>query len=155
MFNNVLMVCVGNICRSPMAEYLLKDTLPELNVFSAGLSAVVGKTAEKTAMRLMQEKEIDMSDHCAQQLNTLLLSRADLVLVMEQAHLNTIHHNYPAARGKVFLLGKWINNKQIVDPYQKGEQAFQDSLHAIEASISGWQNKIWRTTRVKQRYAYS
>ena len=149
------MVCIGNICRSPMAEYLLKNTLPDLTVFSAGLDAVVGKTAEQTAMRLMKEKGVDMSAHCAQQLNSLLLSQADLVLVMEQAHINLIHNNYPSARGKVFLLGKWIDNKQIIDPYRRGDQAFQDSLQTIEASISGWQNKIWRTKNVKQRYVHN
>lgn len=139
MFKNILIVCVGNICRSPMAEYQLKKTLPHLNIFSAGIDAVVGKTAEKTAMRLMKEKNIDMSNHCAQQLNRLLVSRADIILVMEQSHINIIHNNYPSARGKVFLLGKWIKNKQIADPYKRNEQAFKTSLQLIEASVSGWQ----------------
>ena len=43
MFKNVMMVCIGNICRSPTAEVYLKQYQPELNVYSSGLGALVGK----------------------------------------------------------------------------------------------------------------
>lgn len=155
MFKHVLIACMGNICRSPMAEYFLKERVPDIEVFSAGLNAVVGKAAEATAIKIMKEQGIDMTSHCAQQLNTFLLSRADLVLVMENSHIDIIHNEFPSSRGKVFLLGKWLDNKPIPDPYQSGEEAFRDSLKLIEKGIDNWQQKIWKGSNVKQRYSYN
>ena len=55
MFNNILVVCVGNICRSPTAERLLQRYHPELKVESAGLGALVGKGADPTAISVAAE----------------------------------------------------------------------------------------------------
>lgn len=55
MFNNILVVCVGNICRSPTAERLLQRYHPELKVESAGLGALVGKGADPTAISIAAE----------------------------------------------------------------------------------------------------
>ena len=54
MFKNVMMVCIGNICRSPIAEVYLKHLQPELNVYSSGLGALVGKPADPSSVALMQ-----------------------------------------------------------------------------------------------------
>ena len=57
MFNNILVVCVGNICRSPTAERLLQRYHPELKVESAGLGALVGKGADPTAISIAAEHQ--------------------------------------------------------------------------------------------------
>ncbi len=90
MFNRILVVCVGNICRNPMAEGLLVQTLSEagmqaIQIRSAGLNALVGHQADKIAIRLMLEQGVDVSAHRGQQLNRDLLRWADLVLVMDKA----------------------------------------------------------------------
>lgn len=58
MFNNILVVCVGNICRSPTAERLLQRYHPELKVESAGLGALVGKGADPTAISVAAEHQL-------------------------------------------------------------------------------------------------
>ena len=62
MFNTVLVVCAGNICRSPTAEYLLKEKLANhsIKVSSAGLTAIVGRSAEQTAAKIAMSNNIDM-----------------------------------------------------------------------------------------------
>ena len=60
-FDNILVVCVGNICRSPIAEAALTQQYPNKTIDSAGLSAVVGNGADPKALAVMSELDIDMS----------------------------------------------------------------------------------------------
>ena len=94
MFKNVMMVCIGNICRSPIAEVYLKYLQPELNVYSSGLGALVGKPADPSAIALMQAKGIDLGNHCAQQINSVLVAGADLILALEQWHIDAIQSKF-------------------------------------------------------------
>src|SRR5690606_19571912 len=106
MIQSILVVCIGNICRSPMAEGLLKQRLPEKHIYSAGLGALVGHPADPLAIELMQQQGVDISDHRAQQINAQLVNQADLVLVMDLEQKRHVEKHYPASRGKVFRLGE-------------------------------------------------
>ncbi|BAS67703.1 MAG: low molecular weight phosphotyrosine protein phosphatase [Gammaproteobacteria bacterium] len=144
MFNNILMVCVGNICRSPMAEALLRNKLIQrksLKIASAGVGALVGHSADTIAQALMLEKNIDISTHKARQLDGELLSEYDLVLVMEKGHIDAVHHIAPLSRGRVHLLGKW-SDFEISDPYKQPRHEFEVALELIERGVDEWVNKI-------------
>lgn len=144
MFKNVMMVCVGNICRSPIAEVLLQEQQPQLKVFSSGLGALVGKPADPNSVELMTDKGIDLNKHIAQQINSVLVSASDLILVMEQGHVDAVQSQFPESRGKVHLIGKWSDNQEIPDPYRKDKAAFASAASLIEAGIDAWQNKLWK-----------
>ena len=144
MFKNVMMVCIGNICRSPIAEALLKHQQPQLKVFSSGLGALVGRPADPKSVALMKAKNIELNNHCAQQINTVLVSASDLILVMEQKHVDAIQAKFPEARGKVHLIGKWIGNQEVPDPYKKDEKAFSLAASLIESGLDAWQKKLWK-----------
>ena len=84
MIRHILVVCVGNICRSPMAEALLRDALREqqdITVESAGLGALVDHPASEHAVTLMRERGLDISGHRARQITPDMVHAADLVLV--------------------------------------------------------------------------
>ena len=138
------MVCIGNICRSPIAEVYLKHHQPQLTVYSSGLGALVGKPADPKSVALMTAKNIDLTQHCAQQINSILVSSSDLILTMEQRHVDAIQAKFPEARGKVHLIGKWDDNQEIPDPYKKDEAAFASASALIESGIDAWQKKIWK-----------
>ncbi|SBT08622.1 phosphotyrosine-protein phosphatase [Candidatus Accumulibacter aalborgensis] len=146
MFNTILVVCTGNICRSPVAEYLLRQELEssvcwEGRVVSAGIGALVNHPADETAQAMMQARGLDLGAHRATQLTIEHLRQADLVLVMEKHHRQAIFALDPTARGKTFLLGHWIDG-DIPDPYQRGEQAHTDAVKLIDAAIKPWLGKL-------------
>ena len=142
--NNILTVCIGNICRSPVAEGLLKAALPEKNIWSAGLAALVGHAADKTAQEIAQEHGLDISAHRAQQITSYMCTQADLILVMETAHKQELEQKYPFTRGKVHCLGHTspTQKTEIADPYRKNRDAFMTSHLAIAQGVSHWASLI-------------
>ncbi|AMO67026.1 low molecular weight protein-tyrosine-phosphatase [Zhongshania aliphaticivorans] len=141
MFNNILMVCIGNICRSPTAEYLLKHKLahkPGLTIHSAGLGALVDKPIDPSAGQLLSANGVDASGHAARQVTAELLLKADLILVMEQRHVKGITELAPQVSGKTFLLGKWSQNQAVPDPYRKSMEAFEHVYGQIDQFTNDW-----------------
>ena len=146
MFNKILVVCVGNICRSPTGERVLQKLLPNKEVASAGIatnkSRLIGESADETAVLIASENGIDMRNHQAQQLTPQLCSKYDLILVMEKAHLEALTQISPEARGKTMLFGHWINMKDIPDPYRQSQEAFEYAYRLIEDAAQCWVEKL-------------
>ena len=144
MFNRILIICMGNICRSPMGEALLARRLQEYSemmVASAGLGALVGHPADKMAQELLLEQGIDISAHRARQLTSAMLRQADLVLVMEAEYKKAIEALDPCARGKVYRLGEW-GNFDIPDPYRQSREVFEHALQLIQQGVADWSSKL-------------
>lgn len=140
-FNNILVVCIGNICRSPMGEYFFKQIKPELNISSAGISGMIGYPADEKAILCMDRLNIDMRAHVAQKLNTEHIKQADLILVMSQRQQKHIEQTWSFAKGKVFRLGHW-RNTDIADPYQHDQQFFDNTCQLIQDCVNDWSKQI-------------
>lgn len=138
---NILVVCIGNICRSPMAEYLLKQQYPNLHIESAGISGLTGHAADQKAMLCMQRLGIDMQPHIAKKLNSELIKKADLILVMSQNQQKHIEQTWPFAKGKTFRLGHW-QSKNVSDPYQHDQTVFDETSQLIQACVTDWKQYI-------------
>ena len=138
---SLLIVCEGNICRSPMAEGLLKQALPGKTIRSAGLGALIGKPADPYAVQLMAERGIDISAHRAQQISTRLVTEADLILVMDLEQKKYVEANYVGSKGKVFRLGEFAK-VDIADPYREGLESFEAAFRLIDEGVKVFAERI-------------
>src|SRR3989338_2222591 len=118
MIRSVLVVCVGNICRSPVGERLLQTLAPQIAVTSAGLGAFVGQPADATASEVAAAYGLDLRGHAARQFTPALGQAADLILVMEPGHKAQISRDTPQLSGKTMLFDHWSGANGIADPYR-------------------------------------
>ena len=140
-FDNILVVCVGNICRSPMAEALLKQRFPNKNINSAGVGALVGHSADPAALEIMAKQDIDITSHIAKQIDENLAKTADIIFTMSDGQTKWIEERWPFCRGKTFKLGHWMS-KDIADPYKHEMSAFKTAYQDIVDSLEQWADKI-------------
>lgn len=142
MFDSILIVCTGNICRSPIAERILRSILTSKKIDSAGVDALVDKPADNSAIRVAEKYGISLNEHCARQFNASLSSQYNLILVMEKLHLERISKLSPESRGKTLLLGHWLGSKEIPDPYRKSDEAFDSVFRLINQACQRWAEKL-------------
>jgi protein-tyrosine phosphatase len=140
---HILVLCIGNICRSPMGEAMLRAALPGKTVSSAGLGALIGKPADPLSVQLMAEQGVDITDHCAQQISPAMVAQADLILVMDLEQKRHVETQYIGARGKVFRLGE-AAKADIPDPYREGIESFRLAHRMIEEGAEFWAAQILR-----------
>jgi protein-tyrosine-phosphatase len=110
----ILFVCTGNICRSPMGEGILRARLSAraaefASVGSAGVSAFPGQRASSHSIAVARDHGIDLSSHRSRPLTPLLIRTSDLILAMEAHHRDAIVHMVPDAAAKTFVLTDYVD----------------------------------------------
>jgi protein-tyrosine-phosphatase len=141
---NILFVCAGNICRSPMAEWQLKALLWEnaiagIQVGSAGLIALPGNSASFNAVRVARENSISLEEHKARPITTELIDNADLVLIMESHQGHELITDHPQASEKILLLRHFARygsrERGISDPYGRNLEAYRFCFEDIKECV--------------------
>lgn len=145
-FSHLLIVCTGNVCRSPVAEALLRARLPQLTIESAGLGALVGQGVEPLARALAEGDGLDVSRHKARQVTQEMIQQADLVLVMSEGQRLAMAKLESAAIGKTLLFGRWLDDggkgEEIPDPYHKSREAFGHVHRQLVRAADAWQSRL-------------
>jgi len=137
VIQQVLVICTGNICRSPLAAALLAREMPNLQVQSAGLGALVGQRADPLAVAVGAAHGLDLSAHRARQTGAVYCHQAQLILVMSRSQKTETEQRYPLTRGKVYLLGQQ-GRFEVVDPYRQPLHAFEAAYADIERGVQAW-----------------
>jgi protein-tyrosine phosphatase len=138
---SILVVCEGNICRSPMAEVILASALPHTHVRSAGIHALSGRPADDAAVRLMRLRGFDISAHRATQINRDMCLRSELVLVMSTEQRKQVEETYPPSKGRVFRIGEF-DKVDVPDPFRHSLDAFENALKLIDQGLRAWVHRI-------------
>ncbi|HDR2621088.1 TPA: protein tyrosine phosphatase [Enterobacter chuandaensis] len=142
MFNSILVVCTGNICRSPIGERLLRQHLPDAQVTSAGIFGLEGRPADAAARAVALRHGVSLEGHVARKVTRFLLQKSDLILVMEPEHLRFIASIAPENRGKSLLFGQWLETKDIPDPYHKSREAFEYVFEQLGKASQEWARRL-------------
>ena len=144
MIEHVLTVCIGNICRSPVAQVLLGQRLPGLAVSSAGLQALDGQDIDPPMLALLQAAGVQPQAHRARTLSSWMLAEASLVLVMDARQKAHIERMHPSARGRVFRLGEHLGpqGQDIPDPYRQDAATCARVYALIDEGVRRWSERI-------------
>lgn len=139
MIASVLVVCTGNICRSPAGERMIARLCPSLRVGSAGLGALVGEPADATTAQAAHEHfGLDLSGHVARQFTPEIGLGHDLLLVMDAGHRSTIRDTWPQLSGRVMLFDRWTEAAGIDDPFRRPHDVHVRVLSDIDRAARAW-----------------
>ena len=138
----LIFICTGNICRSPMAEYLLRGLMgedSEWTIESAGLLAANGVPASQAAIEVLAEDEgIDLQAHRSRMLTPEMVAYADMLVCMSPSHKRHILHLVPSAADKTFMLTDFdlhSTDLEIYDPIGHSVPVYRRIKNQIKSAL--------------------
>lgn len=151
MMKRILVVCTGNLCRSPAAQALLARELPGRTIESAGIAAIGGTAIDPVMNELLTGRGLDLSAHRARRVDDQVCRWADLILVMEIAHRELIERTYPMTRGRVYRLAeRYLID--VPDPYRRSRHVYDYAATLIEHGVADWVARIASLDRNRPRH---
>lgn len=121
----IMFICTGNICRSAMAEGLMKKLVNDNNknvvVYSCGIYAEDGDMATYNAIEAIKDYGVDLREHRATNIQNSQIEDMDIILCATVSHKNTVIRIYPELKDKVYTMKEYAgfdtNDLDIPDPW--------------------------------------
>lgn len=149
MKTKILMVCLGNICRSPLAEGILKSKVDNNSVFvdSAGTGAWhAGELPDKRSIAVAKKHQIDLTNQRARQFTKQDFQKFDWIYVMDRSNFKNVISlaETPSDKEKVKLILEEsdLNITEVPDPYYGGENGFENVYKMLNNACTNIANKI-------------
>ncbi|WP_224815862.1 low molecular weight protein-tyrosine-phosphatase [Hasllibacter sp. MH4015] len=136
MTHSIFVVCLGNICRSPTAEAVLRAHFPDLRIDSAGTGDWhVGKPPYPPAIEAASARGYNLSDQRARQITRADFNDFDLILAMDESNLVDLREIAPD-NARIELFRAPMGGGAVPDPYYTGD--FDGALDLIEEAAAAW-----------------
>jgi len=135
---SILVICKGNICRSPFASEYLRRFLPaRVTVTSAGYYPKALRRSPSEAVAAADRLGIDLSNHRSTVLDDQMVASADLILVFDDENYDRVLHDYPKAADRLFYVGSLSEGKELAipDPWGGDADTFDRCYTSIRAAL--------------------
>ena len=146
---HILLICTGNICRSPIAAALLQrrleqEGLTDWTVESAGTWTPGGAPASLAAIQLMHDRGFDLGAHRSREVTPAMMEQADLILVMTQNHAESLRQEFHSQSHKTYLLNEMAEGRRrdVEDPYMRSLEVYRACINDIADLIDGGFDRI-------------
>ena len=143
----LLIVCKGNVCRSPYAHRVARRVLPEsVQIRSCGYYPVGGRKSPPEAVAAARRRGIDLTDHESRVIDLASVEQADLIAVFDQENREQLLSRYPRIDAKVFYLGSFLTDQEVFisDPWGGTIEEFDDTYTRIDRAFAGLADRLGR-----------
>jgi tRNA threonylcarbamoyl adenosine modification protein (Sua5/YciO/YrdC/YwlC family) len=142
----ITFICSGNICRSPIAEAILKKMISktkyksQVMIQSAGTLSIPTSAAHGFAVDICHDADIDLTHHLSRHVNEDFVKNSDIIFCMAQNHISYLVKNYPKYKSKFILLKQWQKPKlvsipSIADPIGHEKDFFKSTFSEIHSEL--------------------
>lgn len=140
----IMFICTGNICRSAMADWLLKKKLEQNNitnigVYSSGIYAIDGDVSPYEAIEVMEEYGVELKKHRATNIRRSNIKDMDIILCMTISHKRDLIYMYPELKEKIYTLKEYVkddkNGIEIKDPWGYDLVTYRFCVAEIDACL--------------------
>lgn len=153
---NILIVCTANVCRSPVAEALLRDRLnkhglEDWHVGSAGTWATMGQPASYYSVEILSEEGLDIAGHSSRAIDGQIIEESDLVLCMELGHVEALKAEFPQHASRIYALSEMIGELYSVhDPIGGPRPAYEKMVAELTRLIEDGLPRIIKRARTNE-----